>query len=115
MGQHTWFYKNKELYQKVQQIEAELFKHDEGEIWLDNYEVLQAESDDLSSENDAGYHDCFRTFKRLSDGQYTSDVIYSEKECKEWLRANEATVYSMDFTSLCKFWEEYPDGVIDFG
>ena len=88
MGQHTWFYKSKKLYK-------------DRSVSLDDKE--------------APYHDCFRTFKREADGEYTRDVIYSKEECDTWLKENAATVHDLNQERVDEFWEEFPDGVIDFG
>ncbi|XAI97330.1 hypothetical protein [Leptolyngbya phage Lbo-JY46] len=117
MGQHTWFYKEKDKYLKMN----ELFeKADKAENYEDGYDELDAQSfyrqaEKLSEENESDYHNCFRTSKRNKDGTYTNDVIYSKKECDEWLESNKEFVYSLDRESLDRFWDEYPNGVIEFG
>lgn len=117
MGQHTWFYKDKDKYLKMIDIYE---KMDKAEMYEDGYDELDAyaffnESEKLREENSADYHDCFRTSKRNEDGTYTDDVIYSKKECDEWLESNKEFVYSLDKESLDRFWDEHPNGVIDFG
>lgn len=117
MGQHTWFYKDKDKFLKM----VELYKNlDKAENWEGGYDELDAEdfyhqAEELREENKADYHDCFRTSKRNEDGTYIDDIIFSKKECDKWLEDNKETVYYLDKESLNKFWEEYPNGVIEFG
>lgn len=118
MGQHTWFYKEKDKYLKM----LELYEKEEKvENYEDGYNELDAqafyeESKKLREENEAAYHDCFRTSKRNEDGTYIDDVvILSKEDCDIWLENNRETIYSMDRESLDKFWEEHPNGVICFG
>ena len=117
MGQHTWFYKNKELYLKEQEIYSKLDKYEDGEIFLDDLDLLalNSEADKINDKNDAGYHDLFRTWKRDENGYYTEDKIFSKQECDKWLEDNKDVVGDVNTESLNKFWEEYPNGVIDFG
>ena len=117
MGQHTWFYKEKDDYLKM----IELYeKVEKAENYQDGYDELDAEAfysevEKLREENKADYHDCFRTSKRNEDGTYTDDVIFSKKECEEWLETNKETIYHLNKEGLAKFWKEYPNGVIEFG
>ena len=116
MGLHTWFYKDKQLFEQTQLLYEQCEKHAHNEIYLDDMELRQInhEIDMLCEQNDAGYHDIFRTTKRNSDQTYTSDIIYSKKECDDWLEDNSSTIYNMYKDLLYKFWSEYPDGVIEF-
>ena len=131
MGLHTWFYKNKELYSEYRALWERLDKHENYEIYLDDMELLQINHriDEISDLNDAAYHDAFRTSKREKEltlnlksgvverinGEYTLDVIFSKKECDKWLIDNAEMVYSISTEYLDKFWNEFPNGVIDFG
>ena len=133
MGLHTWFLKNKELYLKQEVLFKELDKHESGEIYLDNFELRQIELEinEINEQNEAEYHDVFRTTKRNEDGTYTNDVIFSEKECNQWLKDNAEHVYFRDsvfdtyeevavkkahkLKRLKEFWKKYPEGVIYFG
>lgn len=82
MGQHTWFLKNKELYLKQNELYEKLDKFENGEIYLDGLELLQlnTEIDEIDEQNDAGYHDLFRTGKRNENGTYTI-VIVANSNC----------------------------------
>lgn len=117
MGQHTWFYKNKDKYLKM----IELYeKSEKAENCEDGYDqsdayAFEIEAEKLWEENESNYHDCFRTSKRNEDNTYIDDEIFSKKECYEWLENNKETIYSIDDESLNKFWEEHPNGVIVFG
>lgn len=94
-----------------------MFKKFSSLIYLDTLEKFQIDSeiDKINSLNDAvGFHDVFRTSKREID-EYLLDVIYSKKECDQWIYDNEESIWVMDKSLLDKFWETYPDGVIDFG
>ena len=133
MGQHTWFLKNKELYLKQNELYVKLDSFEEGEIYLDDMELhqLNHQIDEIDKENDSEYHDLFRTFKRNEDNTYTDDVIFSRKECFEWIDKSENLVsfkntkfetdeqekinreYSIK--KLNEFWNKYPNGVIYFG
>jgi len=117
MGQHTWFYKNKDLYDKKSALYKQLVKHEDGEIYLDELEIIQLRNqiEEISDKNDADYHDLFRTGKRNPDGTYTDDVIYSEKECMQWIKDNNIEITEISIERLKEFWNEYSDGVIDFG
>lgn len=118
MGQHTWFYKNKELrelkitiYEKIEY---------EGES-LTNSELLELEQKlmEIGESNETEYNDLFRTHKRNEDGSYTDDVILSKEECFKWLEENKEKVTFYDYEESLKllneFWEKYPDGYIEFG
>ena len=99
-----------ELYEKV----------DKAKNYEDRYDELDAQAfyyqaEELREENESDYHDCFRTSKKNEDGTYIEDVIFSKKECDEWLENNKETVYCLNRESLDKFWEEYPNGIIEFG
>lgn len=133
MGQHTWFLKSKELYLKQNELYEKLDKFENNEIYLDDLDVLQinTEIDEIDEQNDAEYHDLFRTGKRNEDNTYTNDVIFSRKECFEWINKTENyvsfknTVFETDeqekinreysINKLNEFWDKYPDGVIYFG
>lgn len=133
MGQHTWFLKSKELYLKQNKLYDKLDKFEKNEIYLDDLELLQinTEIDEIDEQNDAEYHDLFRTGKRNEDGTYTDNVIFSKKECFEWIYKPENcvsfknTVFDTDeqekinreysINKLNEFWDKYPDGVIYFG
>ena len=117
MGQHTWFYKEKDKYLKMNELYE---KMNRAENYEDGYDELDAQAfyhqaKELREENESNYYDCFRTSKRNEGGTYIEDVIFSKKECDEWLENNKETVYYLDKESLDKFWEEYPNGVIQFG
>jgi hypothetical protein len=121
MGQHTWFYKDQELRKKELELWERLDSHEDGDIWLEDIEIIQInyEIDIISKQNDADYHDLFRTDKRNKDGTYTDDIIYSKKECDQWLEENKELVRWGD-EEVCRkllneFWEKYPKGAIDFG
>jgi hypothetical protein len=118
MGLHTRFHKRKDLYDEQKSLYEKLDKHDAGIEFLDDLELYQIQSraDEISDLNDAQCHDLFRTNKRESDGTYTLDILYSKEQCYKWVKENEAYVYNNDYQdSLKRFWDTYPDGVIDFG
>ena len=133
MGQHTWFLKSKELYLKQNELYDKLDKFENNEIYLDDLELLQinTEIDEIDEQNDAEYHDLFRTGKRNEDSTYIDDVIFSKKECFEWIDKPENlvsfknTIFETDeqekinreysINKLNEFWDKYPDGVIYFG
>jgi uncharacterized Zn finger protein len=133
MGQHTWFLKDKELYLKQNKLYKKLDSFENDEIYLDDLELYQlnSEIDQIYKENKADYHDLFRTSKRNVDGTYTDDVIFSSKECFEWIDKPENlvsfknTMFETDeqervnreysINKLNEFWDKYPNGVIYFG
>ncbi len=41
MGQHTWFYRDQELRKKEVELWKRLDAHDEGQIWLEDIEIIQ--------------------------------------------------------------------------
>ena len=134
MGLHTWFHKDKKIYDEIEELYNELDKHENYEIYLDDIELLQLNTkiDKLEDINKANYHDCFRTSKReVGNDEYTLDKIYSKYQCEKWLDDNKDSVYfsstifdtpeqiekytKYGLEQIDKFWYEYPDGVIDFG
>lgn len=117
MGQHTWFYKNRKLYDEERSLYKVLDDHDNGENYIDELELISINNDidDIDELNETEYHDIFRTNKRNADGTYVDDVIYSKEECDKWLKDNEGLVSSLNEELLNSFWEEFPNGVIDFG
>ncbi len=117
MGQHTWFEKDRTLYEEQEALYKALDAHDNGETYLDELDILaiNARINEIDELNNAEYHDIFRTNKRNEDGTYTEDVIYSKKECDKWLENNKHSLKEEDKHFLDEFWDKYPDGVIYFG
>ncbi len=120
MGQHTWFVKDRAVYEDLQKLFEIEDRHESGEMPLNDAELmeLQRKQDNLHESNDAGYHDLFRTSKRLDDGVYIEEIICSEQECDKWLLDNAGTIYqhSEEYEQrLSEFWRKYPNGVIYFG
>lgn len=119
MGMHTWFYKDKTLYNEAKKIYQDyLDKFENDEIYLDDLEVLQLNTrlNEIDKLNDTEFHDVFRTNKReQNNGEYSLDVIYSKEECNKWLTENKELVHNLNKDHLDEFWNKYPNGVIDFG
>lgn len=117
MGLHTWFHKDRKLYDEEVNLYRKIDLHESGEDFLDDLDLLIINNriDEIFKTNGAKYHDCFRTSKRNDDGSYIDDVIYSKEECDKWLEENKDKIYYLDRINLDKFWDEFPDGVIDFG
>lgn len=103
MGCHTWFYKDKEVYFKFNELDDDNYSIDE-----DEYEKNIVDD----------FHDIFRTGKR-NDGSYPEDILTSYAETIDFLEnpsnkntfANSKHVYD----SLKAFWYNYPNGAIAFG
>jgi len=53
------------------------------------------------------YHDIFRI------GGYPEDMLTSFEETNVFIKEN--MCYSIDYERLVKFWEEYPEGLLEFG
>lgn len=133
MGQHTWFLKNKELYLKEIELHNKLDDFENDKIYLDDMEVIQInhQIDEIYEQNKSEYHDVFRTSKRNEDKSYIDDVIFSKKECFEWINNPDNKVSFKSVVSdtdeqektnreiatklLNEFWYKYPNGVIYFG
>lgn len=133
MGQHTWFSKSKELYLKELQLNEKMDSFEKEEIYLDNMELMQLnhEISEIHDNNRTEFHDLFRTFKRNDDRSYIEDVLFSRKECMEWIKQpsnlvsfkntifdteeDEKRLRKQSMILLEKFWDKYPDGVIYFG
>jgi hypothetical protein len=119
MAQHTWFLKSKDLYLKQNELFEKLDKFETNDIYLSDLELLQIETeiDEIDEQNDAEYHDLFRTNKRNKDNTYIDEVIFSRRECFEWINNPENLVEKFEYTidALNEFWDKYPDGVIYFG
>lgn len=122
MGQHTWFYKDKELREKqIELFEKYLDNFDSNETMLSPSEIdkIYFELAEVSLENKTEYHNIFRTSKRKEDNTYIDDVIQSKEECDRWLEENRDTITwedeIKDYKLLNEFWDKYPNGVIDFG
>ena len=132
-GQHTWFYKSKGLYLKEKELSSKLEKFENGEIYLDDLEQLQlnTELDEIGEFNEANYFDLFRTSKRSDDGSYIDYAIFSRNECFEFIDnpnnfvSFKNSVHDTDeqeklnqersIRRLNEFWNEHSEGVIDFG
>lgn len=132
MGQHTWFVKSKELYDKQMELYEKLDLADNFEIYLDDLDRLNIESEieRIDDENDADFHDVFRTNKRQSDGSYIEEVISSRSECFEWINdpnnkvsfkntydetdEKERLNKMLAIEQLNQFWDKYPNGLIYF-
>ncbi len=122
MGQHTWFYKDKELREKqIELFEKYLDNFDSNETMLSPSEIdkIYFELAEVSLENETEYHNIFRTSKRKEDNTYIDDVIQSKEECDRWLEENRDTITwedeVKDYKLLNEFWDKYPNGAIDFG
>lgn len=133
MGQHTWFYKDKELYLREQELEEKIELYSEGKLELSDFEIksIQNEIDEISDKNDAEYHDLFRTHKRTSDNSYIEEIITSKSQCLEWVDnpdnvvSFKKTIFEDDeqealnkkraLELINEFWNKYPNGLIDFG
>ncbi len=122
MGQHTWFYKDKELREKqIELFEKYLDNFDSNETMLSPSEIdkIYFELAEVSLENETEYHNIFRTSKRKEDNTYIDDVIQSKEECDRWLGENRDTITwedeVKDYKLLNEFWDKYPNGAIDFG
>lgn len=120
MGQHTWFFKNGDLYKEMVHIHEKLEQKEEvlGELeYFDDLEVKQLEkrSDEIWESNQSDYHDCFRTHKRESGGSYLTEVLYSKEQCDKWLIENENFLYYVNKELVDKFWDDFPNGAINFG
>ncbi len=86
MGQHTWFYKDSSNRRKNNHLDK--------------------------------YNDSFRISKRNPDGTYCDEVIKSKAHWDEWSGKNSEFISGLDERALERvnnFWEEFPNGVIDFG
>ncbi len=126
MGQHTWFYKDKqvrekevELYKKLDRYNLDSYESYEIVLSPSEIDEIYFELAELSLENKTEYHNIFRTSKRKEDSTYTDDVIQSKEECDRWLEENRDTVTWEDevegYKLLNQFWDKYPNGAIDFG
>lgn len=117
MGQHTWFYKDKDIFNKVDLLYSKLDEHENGLIYLTDNEVnnIWKEIDELEDFNKAEFHNCFRTSKRNIDNSHIELVLYSKEECYSWINENKEYIYKLNEQYLNEFWEKYPNGVIDFG
>lgn len=133
MGQHTWFLKDREVSNKMNELFLKLDAHDEGEIYLDDIELLQIETllNSLDETNETEYHDLFRTDKRQNDGSYIEEELTSLKQTLEWIKnpANkvsfkrvynntdeEEQMYRKEaIQQIHEFWDKYPNGIIRFG
>lgn len=64
---------------------------------------------DVSGVN--GYHDVFRKYG------YPNDMLFSLEETLNYINntENECVIYENSIELIKKFWNEYPDGMIDFG
>jgi hypothetical protein len=119
MGQHTWFYKSKDLYYKTEKLYSKLDDFENGKIELSEHELSEIWSK-IDEQEDANYaiefHNCFRTSKRNEkDRTYTEDILSSKEECSDWIEKNKDHVYDLNEENLNQFWKKFPDGVIDFG
>jgi hypothetical protein len=133
VGQHTFFYKRKDLYLEEQELYKKLDDFDNGEIYLEDLELNQIHYrlQILVKLNHTRFHDLFRTGKLKEDRSYIDDVISSRKECFEWIEDPKNLVsfkhvyYESDedtkihkqlsIQKIHEFWNEYPEGVIAFG
>ena len=127
MGLHTWFVKSKAAYLEQEELYERLENDYTGEFSYDLYFDINK----IEKENNAEYHDLFRTGKRNPDGTYTSDTLSSLTETLEWISNPENhvsfknTVFDTDeqeaeyrenaIIKLKEFWEKYPEGLIYFG
>lgn len=130
MGMHTWFFKNKTLYDQREELYNKLDSYENGIINLE-IEQLNDQIDQIDEEGETEYHDLFRYGGRNDDGTYSYKIITSESECFKFLEDEKSlisfkmTVFDTDekeneyrkysYQKLKEFWNKYPDGVIYFG
>jgi hypothetical protein len=133
MGQHTWFAKDRQLYEEMTEMYQKLNDFEDGLNDLDDYEISKLESkiESIYDSINTDYHDLFRTNKRDSDGEYISDTITSREDCFEWINNPDNlvsfrnTIFDSDeqeminreksIEKLNEFWDKYPNGLIYFG
>ncbi len=133
MGQHTWFVKRRDLFFKQNELYEKLDSFENNETYLDDMEVdqLNNEIEEIKKQNYTDYHDLFRTGKRNQDKSYLDEIISSREECLEWLekpenfvtfrnschetREQEMFNREQSIIRLNEFWDKYPNGVIYFG
>lgn len=115
MGQHTWFYKDKDVFDKCQELSRQIDELEDKGLFDDvDFFTLNYNFDKLDKFNEAEYHDLFRTSKRNTDGTYCDDVITSKEQCFSWIKENEKYVSNINYQLLNEFWDKYPKGVIAF-
>lgn len=56
-----------------------------------------------------GYHDLFRI------GGYPEDVLTSYEQCVKFIEGAGCSTYELTYKRLKEFWNEHPDGIIEFG
>lgn len=123
MGQHTWFKKNKKLYEEQMNLYKKLYSHEIGKINLDENELksLHMQINAIDKENEVKqFNNIFRTSKRDENNCYIDEVIVSRKQCLEWIE-DEKNLVRFSFPKdeviqkINEFWDKYPDGLIYFG
>lgn len=98
MSVHTWFYKDLELYREY----ISLPENVDEEYEMDLYNSL-----------DTQYHDIFR----LNSCILQDTILTSREETIKFLEDNKKLldIYEYTLFKINKFWNEFPNGVIDFG
>ena len=116
MGQHTWFYADKQYKEELDRLWNEIDILEVNETGNEEEIVsLYEEIDRIEKLVETEFHDCFRISKRTSNRSYIDDVLLSRDECMNFIFKNKEFLYHFDGESLAKFWDKYPNGYIEFG
>jgi hypothetical protein len=113
MGQHTFFYKDREkckemlhLHRTIEQAEKNLITLTEDDICKIENRLSELE------DNESEFCDAFRTNKRNADGTYFEHYIFSKEECIKWIEENKDSIWYFDKEYFNQFWEKYPYGAV---
>lgn len=93
-------------------------------MWSDEWNII-------FEENQAPYHDLFRTNKYRKNGDYITDQLTSREQCFAWIAdpknkvSYKRSIFDDDEQEpknkieahrlLNEFWDKYPNGLINFG
>jgi hypothetical protein len=109
MSVSTIFYKYKDLYEEVQELEASMDPDNESYVWRE-YEDKRELEEYIARIDKENLHNVDLILKVPSE---TSSTTLTKSEWVGWTVNNKIT--RLDSQAMVEFFKEYPDGLIQIG
>ena len=109
MSVSTIFYKYKELYKKVQELETSMDPNNESYVWRE-YEEKRELEEYIARIDKENLHNVDLILKVPSE---TPSTTLTKSEWVGWVVNNKIT--RLDFQAMVDFFQNYPDGLIQIG
>ena len=124
MGQHTYFYKDRDRYIYEQELNAQISILDtlsDNSFIVDITNELKDIRNELKQlideiDNESEFHNIFRCSRRNEDGSYKKPVLlFSLVECYNYINdpLNKIRLSEEWVRELTNFWHKYPKGIVE--